>query len=540
MYKNYFILNRIILELNTLLKESAITEVFSQEKDKLVLKCKGKEEKYTEISVNPGEPYITLRTEYHRAGKNSIGLFEEHLPQKIIRFEISDHDRIIRLRCETVNFYFLVRGKYSNVYLEGSRSALVPFKRTDEAYLTGFRDEIPLHNFISEIKKIDHIASNIEFEDCRKSYPFIGREIINEAKYRYTENNGKNKSDFILDAIRDIQNDNPAVFISSSLNEVFLAVSSYHFPDADEIKIFDSVIDALNFFIGRKFYLEAFISQRKVVEKFIERELSRLASKLNDLKARIERGSREPEYNKNGNLLLINLHQIPHKSSSIELNDIYENNSPITIKLDPKLTPQRNADYYFKKASNERIAFDKSKQLYEDISVKYKNLTAVKERFETIESLDEITNIMKELKIKTDSNANTPEDMKSKFKHYIIENKYDVYVGKDSTNNDLLTMKFAKQNDYWFHARSVPGSHVVLRVSKNSEPVPKNILKSAASIAAFHSKAKTSGLAPVSYTLKKYVTKKKGMEPGKVALLKEDVLLVKPEIPSNCEYISSE
>jgi predicted ribosome quality control (RQC) complex YloA/Tae2 family protein len=62
-------------------------------------------------------------------------------------------------------------------------------------------------------------------------------------------------------------------------------------------------------------------------------------------------------------------------------------------------------------------------------------------------------------------------------------------------------------------------------------------LKAAASLAAYHSKAKTSGMAPVSYTQKKYVTKKKGMDPGKVALLKEAVLIVKPEIPEGCEYV---
>ncbi len=147
---------------------------------------------------------------------------------------------------------------------------------------------------------------------------------------------------------------------------------------------------------------------------------------------------------------------------------------------------------------------------------------------------------MKELKIKSGEKKELTDDIKSKFKHYIIDGRYDVFVGKDSTNNDLLTMKFAKQNDYWFHARSVPGSHVVLKVTNTKEPVPKNILKNAAAIAAYHSKAKTSGLAPVSYTFKKYVTKKKGMEPGKVILLREEVLLVKPEIPKNCEYISSD
>ncbi|HEX2963553.1 MAG TPA: NFACT RNA binding domain-containing protein [Ignavibacteriales bacterium] len=146
---------------------------------------------------------------------------------------------------------------------------------------------------------------------------------------------------------------------------------------------------------------------------------------------------------------------------------------------------------------------------------------------------------MKDLNIKDEQSGNYKPEEGSKFKHYIIENKYHVYVGKDSANNDLLTVKFAKQNDYWFHARAVPGSHVVLRVENSKEAIPKPVLKKAASLAAFHSKAKTSKLAPVSYTLKKYVTKRKGMEPGKVALLKEDVLLVPPEVPQDCEFVNS-
>ncbi len=104
----------------------------------------------------------------------------------------------------------------------------------------------------------------------------------------------------------------------------------------------------------------------------------------------------------------------------------------------------------------------------------------------------------------------------------------------------LLTTRFAKQNDYWFHARGSSGSHVVLRVENTKEPIPKNILKKAAAIAAYHSKSKTSGTAPVAYTFKKYVVKKKGDPSGTVRLLREDVLLVKPEIPAGCEYVSAQ
>ena len=184
------------------------------------------------------------------------------------------------------------------------------------------------------------------------------------------------------------------------------------------------------------------------------------------------------------------------------------------------------------------INFQKSKELFATVENEYRKFINLRERVENSDSLNELSSIKKEMKLKMDSNQIQAGKEKSyNFRHFIIEGKYNLYVGKDGKNNDLLTTKFAKQNDFWFHARSVPGSHVVLRVDNTKETVPKSILKKAASVAAFYSKAKTSKLAPVSYTFKKYVVKKKALDPGQVILLKEYVLLVRPEIPSDCEQV---
>ena len=540
MIKNYFILNRIILELNSLLKGYVITEIFSQEKNNIILKCENKISRYIDINVNPGEPYITIRNEFHRAKKNSINFFVDSLPAEITEFRISDHDRLIQIQCESVSFYFAVRGKHTNFLMVDSAGGIDSFKDEEEPYLEEFKGEIPDHKFISEKNRINFQDKDLDFDEYRKKYPFLGKEIIAEARYRYNDKNDKKSSVYIDEITDEILSAEPAVFYSSGSDGVFLAVKSFHMFPAGSIKIFDSITEAVNFYIGKKYYLDQITSKRKIVGKFIDRELSKLSTKMNDLKIRIDRGSREEEYNKIGSLLLINLKNIPVKSSSVEIEDIYENNRKIKVKLDPKLTPQKNAEYYFTKAGNEKIAYKKSSELFRNVSENYMKLLLIKDKFEKIDNLEEIKSIMKELKIKSGEKRSTIDDIKSKFKHYIIDDKYDVFVGKDSANNDLLTMKFAKQNDYWFHARSVPGSHVVLRVVNTKETIPRPVLKSAAAVAAFHSKAKTSGLAPVSYTLKKYVTKKKGMEPGKVILLKEEVLLVKPGIPSNCEFVSGE
>jgi predicted ribosome quality control (RQC) complex YloA/Tae2 family protein len=224
----------------------------------------------------------------------------------------------------------------------------------------------------------------------------------------------------------------------------------------------------------------------------------------------------------------------------IILHDASDPDKEYKVKLNPKLLPNKNVDFYFDKAKAEKINYKKSIELLEVAKKDFERLKSIEHRAATIEDIKELRDIFKELKIKMPSDKKEKEDISAKFKHYVIEGKYNVYVGKDSKNNDLLTTRFAKQNDYWFHARSVSGSHVVLRVENTKEAVPKNILKKTASLAAYHSKAKTAGVVPVAYTFKKYVIKKKAMPVGTVHLLKENVLLVKPEIPNECEYIMDE
>ena len=119
-------------------------------------------------------------------------------------------------------------------------------------------------------------------------------------------------------------------------------------------------------------------------------------------------------------------------------------------------------------------------------------------------------------------------------KHNIIEYRlpgdWTVLAGKTDTDNDYLSLKMADPNDYWFHVRGMPGSHVILRAKEGEEP-DKSVLKEAAAIAAYHSKAKTGGVTAVSCTMAKYVSKPRGAKTGTVTIKKESVLRVRPAIP---------
>jgi len=111
-----------------------------------------------------------------------------------------------------------------------------------------------------------------------------------------------------------------------------------------------------------------------------------------------------------------------------------------------------------------------------------------------------------------------------------LDDVYTLYVGKSAANNDELTMRFAKQNDWWFHARGVSGSHAILRGGGSEKP-PKQILEQAAAIAAYYSHARNASYTPVVYTQRKYVRKPKGANVGAVTLERETVIMVRPSIP---------
>ena len=114
--------------------------------------------------------------------------------------------------------------------------------------------------------------------------------------------------------------------------------------------------------------------------------------------------------------------------------------------------------------------------------------------------------------------------------HYELPGGWEVLAGKADEDNDLLSLKIAKPNDWWFHVRGMPGSHVILR-AKDSEEPDRNTLKGAAAIAAFHSKARSGGVVPVSCTQARFVSKPRGAKPGTVSIRKETVLKVRPTVP---------
>lgn len=539
MYNNYFYLKRSAKELNNLLQNSVVLDIYTQEKNKLNLHIPSGEypDRHLIISTNPQSAYLLLKREHHKARKNTINFLNNLLPDKLLGFEIAARDRIIKIIFEKFLLVFIVRGPKTNILFKFNSDKIQSFKKINN------RDEL-----INEFAQLDFINpsepyklektfdDDCELKDIRKAYPNISKDIYENAKILLLT--GQNSS--LIDAFESTFNEilNGSITIGFDKNKKKVRLIPSVFPDTKNL-IYNSSSksfnEALQNYLSLHFRLYNKIELKKEIEKFLTKDLERIANKLNNLKNRIERGSKETEYNKIGGLLLSNRAVLHKGMEQVSLTD-YSSGNTLKIKLDPKKSVQSNIDKYFEKSRDERINYRKSIELFDNTQKRYDYLLSISNKLKNLDDIDELKKIKKELKITASAKMQNDEN-KHRFRHFLIDSKYHVFVGRDSKENDYLSIKFAKQNDYWFHARGLPGSHVILRLDNPKEPAPKNILKNAASIAAFYSKGKTAGLTPVSYTFAKFVHKKKGMEPGKVLISKEKVLLVKPEIPKNCEQL---
>jgi len=538
MYKSYYFLNRYIIELRQKLINHKVKEIFSQEKDKLIFHLYGDKEIYLEISVNPGDPFINVKDKFNRARKNTVNFFPQLIGSVIKNVLIASDDRIVLISTNQGEIYFAIRGQFTNIFFISDK-IIEPFKKEEAEQLNKFLEEFSEKKYLCSFNSInEEELRGKTLEEIRKEFPFIGKDIVNEVKLRLDNDEETDKS--LYEVLNVIEHEKPVLYTDLTSGNIQIGFDKLKIFAGMEKEYFNDLITAFNSYLSKKYYVNSQLSKQKIIQSFLDKELKKVINKLNNLQSVIIKGSNETELNKFANLLLININKIKVGADSIELNDIYEKKNKITIPLDPRLSPNQNVKKYFDKARDSRINYEKAIKLKSEAQKYFDKLKLVEKKLLNAQSLNDLETIMDELKLKTEKIEKTKDDFTSKFKHYIIEKKYNVYVGKDSANNDLLTTKFAKQNDFWFHARSVSGSHVVLRVENVKEAVPKSILKKTASLAAYHSKAKTAGVVPVSYTLKKYVIKRKGMPIGQVSLTKENVLLVKPEIPSGCEYQSTD
>ena len=285
--------------------------------------------------------------------------------------------------------------------------------------------------------------------------------------------------------------------------------------------------------------LDSFYSARETAER-IHRSAADIIKLVNNLKSRTEKKLflRLSELKKcenreqlriYGELIKANLYRIESGAAFAEAENYYDNMKTIRIPLDPSLSPQKNAAKYFKDYKKTYTAQQTLTKLTEQDKQELVYFDSVLDSIARSETLAEIAEIRDELSLA--GYIKRPAVKRKgvpvpKFREYFSEEGYKILVGKNNSQNDYLTTVLAAKNDLWFHAKNIPGSHVIVMCRGGG--VSESTIKKAAGLAAANSKAAASSQVPVDYTLVKYVKKPNGAKPGMVIYTTNKTVYVTP------------
>lgn len=312
---------------------------------------------------------------------------------------------------------------------------------------------------------------------------------------------------------------------------------------------------SLNFFIDDFYYeketSQEFKNHKENTLKIILNAKQKYNKRLININRKLEECKNMDTYRLYGELITANLYKIKDfNTDEIKLENYYDNNNLIIIKLDKKYPPSINAKMFFKKYSKLKNALKiVSEQKNETIN-ELNYIDSIIYELDNCKTLDDISNVLTEIsenetfvdinkKFSKKSNGKSKKGKQNKNNSqkfnfnpikYNIDN-YTLLVGRNNVENDYLTLKYAKKTDIWFHTKDIHGSHCILVLNGNTFP-NNDILIRCAEVAAYHSKGKNSSNVPVDFCEVKFVKKPNKSKPGMVIYTHNKTLNVQPNILS--------
>lgn len=290
---------------------------------------------------------------------------------------------------------------------------------------------------------------------------------------------------------------------------------------------FDNLSQLLDVYYKDKAERDRVKQQASELIRRVENELQKNRQKLKKQEKELLATENAEEFRQKGELLTTFLHQVPNDQDQVILDNYYTN-QPITIALDKALTPSQNAQKYFKRYQKLKEAVKYLTELIEETKATILYLESV----ETVlnqAGLDEIAEIREEL-IQTGFIRRRQREKiqkRQKPEQYLAsDGKTIIYVGRNNLQNEELTFKMARKEELWFHAKDIPGSHVV--ISGNLNPTDE-VKTDAAELAAYYSKGRLSNLVQVDMIEVKKLNKPTGGKPGFVTYTGQKTLRVTPD-----------
>jgi predicted ribosome quality control (RQC) complex YloA/Tae2 family protein len=545
MLSNYHTLRYVVSTIASGLVGKAIGELFSQEKGEAVLTSPGAGNALV-FSCRNDTNTLYLQPGFVRARTNSANILGSATGATISAVEIVGADRTVRFGLPDGSLFAQFHGPKANLLLVNREGKIEDsFKNSRKLIGTIFAapDPHPPDYSLGRLEQAIRLHPGETGQSLKKLYPTLGSTLVAEVLCRgglepttRVEKLGADGIRVLCDSFRavvaDLAHPRPRFYLSavSGDPEIFSLIPLQQFNDRP-VKVFDDVSEAIRMFIFTRRSVERRQDEQKLIVTAIEKSVERASRAVAAMQHDLQHSTRADDYQRVGTLLLAHLQDIPAGSSSWTAHD---GSGTREVKLDPQRTVAQNAQRYFDKAKQNRSMRVQAEQRLSGLQERITRGRRLLAALEQINSRDELRTLMKEhsddLHTFGISDKGKKEELPP-FRVFTVDGGFQVLAGKSSANNDMLTMKFAKQNDLWFHARGSSGSHVVLRVGSAAGEPSRKAKQQAAAIAAYYSKMRNAKNVPVVMTERKYVHKPRGAPAGTVTLDRETVVYADPMLP---------
>ena len=566
-------------ELQENFTNARLSKIAQPEKDELLLTLKGPNgQKRLLLSASASLPlvYITgTNKPSPMTAPNFCMLLRKHVAngritsitqpdmERILVFEIEHLDDLGDLRHKKLIIELM--GKHSNIIFCDENDMILDSIKHISAQVSSVREVLPGRTYFipAQQDKMNplkengaHFMEHALQKPCSTSkaiytsYTGISPLAANEFCYRanvdgdapcasLTESEQQKLTEVFLAAMSDIREGHfyPNIIMHQDepIEYAAIPLTSYA---SDTILPYDSISEVLeNYYAQRSLYTrmrQKSVDLRKIVSTHLERSSKKLDLQLKQLKDTEKRD----KFKVYGELLNTYGYQVTEGAKSVEVPNYYTGEM-LTIPLDETLTPLDNAKKYFARYNKLKRTFEALNTQTEETKTEIAHLQTIQAALAIAESEDDLAQIRDELEtygyIRRKMNGKKKQKSKSKPFHYRSSDGFDIYVGKNNFQNDELTFKVANGNDWWFHAKGMPGSHVIVKTE--GRELPDRTFEEAGRLAGYYSSGRDNEKIEIDYLQRKNVKKPNGAVAGYVIYYTNYSLTIHPDI-SGIEKIS--
>jgi len=570
------VLANIVNEIKSLILGGRIDKIYQPEPDEIIILARGSGNNHRILlSAHSNHPRVHLTAiqkknpdtppmfcmllRKHLSGGKLIDIFQPDF-ERIVEFHIESLDELGDL--STKRLIIEIMGRHSNIILTDNQYRILDSIIHVSKDKSSIREVLPGRTYVrppSHDKMNPLEVENGDYSNYLKgskgtklqksiyqSFSGISPTIASEICLRagldssiYLEEITDESKQALDKAMANIFSKikvnlfSPQLIVSPKNNEPveFSSIDMMQFIGYKK-QVYPSISEVIEAYYGEKDKISRIKQKSGDIHKIIQNNLERCYKKKDLQLQKLKDVSHREHLKIYGELITANIYSIKKGMTFFETINFYDENMPnIAISLDPILTPSQNAQKYFKqynKAKRAAIALEEQLNQVEE-EIQYLDSLLMATQTSTDES--DINDIRHELQeqgyIKSKKQNKSKGQIKSKPLHFISQEGFDIYVGKNNRQNDELTLKFASSLDLWFHTKDISGSHVIIKTK--GEEIPKNTILAAANLAAFFSKARLSSNVPVDYTFKKNVKKPGGAKPGMVIYDNQKTLYITPD-----------